>query len=60
MTIYLYVKTHTPEARAKISAAAKNRKSPNKGKPMSAEQKEKIRQSVTARYKIKKNLTPDF
>lgn len=57
---HMFGKTHTPEARAKISAAAKNRVSPSKGKIMSAEQKEKIRQSVKARYELKRNLVPDL
>ena len=57
---HMFGKTHTPEARAKISAAAKVRTSPSKGKIMSEEQKEKIRQSVKSRYELKKNLTPDL
>lgn len=57
---HMFGKTHTLEAKAKISAAAKCRPCPLKGKRMSEEQKEKIRQSVKARYALKKNLLPDF
>lgn len=39
----MYGKTHSLEARAKISASRKNLPGPNKGKKMSQEQKQKLR-----------------
>lgn len=44
-----HARPHTPEARAKISAARAGRASPNKGKRMSAEQKAKISAALSGR-----------
>src|SRR5690554_4020093 len=49
----MYGKKHTKEAREKISKAAKGRVSPNKGKPITEEQKEKMRKTLANRPMLK-------
>jgi len=51
---------HTPQAKAKISAALKGRVSPNMGKPMSAETKAKISASKRARAALSATLREHY
>ena len=51
----MYGKTHSAETLAKMSQAKKGKPAHNKGKPMSEEQKQKIRDTLRRKRENKRN-----